>query len=132
LSPADEGVNSSCNKQFAEGEIVLPVHASATFVNSAAFAPLTAIVPMTRFPSPALPIVTSRDVEEVLTTTLPKLTVEGEVEIAGAASKEAVMALFAFKLTLQEPVPEHPSPDHPVKIIPESGVAVKITVAPVV
>lgn len=33
---------------------------------------------------------------------------------------------------MQEPVPEHPPPDHPLKVEPDAAVAVRVTVAPFV
>ena|ERR1035437_4347761 len=40
--------------------------------------------------------------------------------------KVAVTALFAFIVTVQEPVPAQ-APDHPVKVEPAAGVAVRVT-----
>jgi hypothetical protein len=42
----------------------------------------------------------------------------------------AVTAVAAFIVTTHVPVPEHPPPLHPVKLLPESGVAVRVTDVP--
>ena len=42
----------------------------------------------------------------------------------------AVKVVSSLIVTLQVPVPEHPPPDHPVKVEPEAGVAVRITKVP--
>ena len=41
--------------------------------------------------------------------------------------KVAVIVVAPFMVTLQVPVPEQAPPDHPVKIEPEAGVAVRVT-----
>lgn len=46
--------------------------------------------------------------------------------------KVAVTDLFESIVTVQEPVPEHPPPDHPSKIESDAAVAVRVTVVPVV
>lgn len=47
-------------------------------------------------------------------------------------AKVAVTVLSESIVTVQEPVPEHPPPDQPVKVEPDAGVAARITVAPLV
>ncbi len=45
-------------------------------------------------------------------------------------AKAAVTVVAAVKVTVQEPVPEHPPPLHPVKVEPVAGVAVRVTAVP--
>lgn len=47
-------------------------------------------------------------------------------------AKVAVTVLSESIVTVQEPVPEHPPPDQPVKVEPDAGVAARIAVAPLV
>jgi hypothetical protein len=42
----------------------------------------------------------------------------------------AVIAIFLFTVTMQSPVPEHPSPDHPLNLESPSSITVKLTVVP--
>ena len=49
---------------------------------------------------------------------------------AKVGSKVAVTVVAADIVTVQEPVPEHPPPLQPLKIDPESGVAVSVTAVP--
>ncbi len=49
------------------------------------------------------------------------------VVVVGTKSKFAVTVKFSFKVTMQESVPEQPSPVQPVKIEPEAAVAVSVT-----
>ena len=42
----------------------------------------------------------------------------------------AAIVVFALMLTVQVPVPEHPPPDHPVKVELEAGAAVRVTDVP--
>jgi hypothetical protein len=44
--------------------------------------------------------------------------------------KFAVIEVFAVTVTEQEPVPEHPPPDQPVKVEPVAGVALSVTDVP--
>ena len=53
-----------------------------------------------------------------------------EVEVFRA--KLAMTILAAFIATVQVPLPEHPSPLHPVNVAVADGVAVSVTVAPLV
>ena len=46
--------------------------------------------------------------------------------------KVAVTLCAAFIVTVQEPVPEHPPPVQPVKVEPPEGVAVSVTLVPLV
>ena len=48
----------------------------------------------------------------------------------GLALNVAVTEVAALKVTTQVLVPEHPPPDHPMKVEPEAAVAVRVTVAP--
>jgi hypothetical protein len=50
----------------------------------------------------------------------PELVAEFDVN-------DAVMDVSLFALTTHAPVPEHPPPDQPVKELPGSGVAVRVT-----
>ena len=49
-----------------------------------------------------------------------------------SASKLAVTVVLAIRVTTQVPVPEHPPPVQPVNVEPASGVAVSVTVVPLV
>jgi hypothetical protein len=53
------------------------------------------------------------------------------VNVDGARLNVAVTVVFAFNTTAQVPVPLHPPPDQPANTEPEIGVAVSVTVEPV-
>jgi hypothetical protein len=40
------------------------------------------------------------------------------------------MVVLLFRVMVQGPVPEHPPPDHPVKVDPDDGAAVNVTLVP--
>ena len=64
---------------------------------------------------------------EIVTEPLPLPVVETvRVQIL---MKVAVTNRFWFIVTVQVPVPEHPPPDQPANRLPESGAAVKVTLA---
>ena len=44
--------------------------------------------------------------------------------------KDAVTVTDAFNVTEQVPVPEHPPPLQPAKVLPAAGVAVNVTTVP--
>jgi len=50
--------------------------------------------------------------------------------VVGAAVKVAVIDFAASMVTTHVPVPEHPAPDHPPKLDPGSGFAVRVTWVP--
>lgn len=50
----------------------------------------------------------------------------------GKTANAAVTVLSESIVTAQDPVPEHPPPDHPLKVEPDAAVAVRVTVVPVV
>jgi hypothetical protein len=50
-------------------------------------------------------------------------------EGGGAHAKPAATVVFAFIVTVQDPVPKQP-PDHPVNVAPDTGVAVRVNCVP--
>jgi hypothetical protein len=56
-----------------------------------------------------------------------KVTVRVSLTITTAAAKVAVTLSLDATVTLQAPLPEHPPPLHPVKVLPPVGVAVSVT-----
>jgi hypothetical protein len=68
----------------------------------------------------------------VLVVTVPSpvpafVTVRGYVLLR---TKPATMFRAAVMVTVQAPVPVHPSPDQPVNVEPAAAVAVKVTCVP--
>ncbi len=59
---------------------------------------------------------------------LPPVPADG-VTVREFEVKFAVTVVAALSVTVQFPAPEHPPP-HPVKLLPEFGVAVRVTDAP--
>src|SRR3989442_12861520 len=52
------------------------------------------------------------------------------VRVLGCRSKLAVTVVVAVRVTVQEPVPEHPPPLQPVKVEPVAEAAVRGTAVP--
>ena len=68
----------------------------------------------------------------VLVTVPPPLPPFVTVSAKVGTSKVAVTAVAPEIVTVQAPAPEHPPPLQPLKIDPESGVAVSVTAVPLV
>jgi hypothetical protein len=94
---------------------------------------VTVIPETTRSKFPEFDRVNCAGAEVLPTGTFPSKAEAGEREIFGGApprSNVAVTFLWAFMVTVQVPVPEHPPPDQPVNTEPVTGQAVSVTTAP--
>lgn len=60
---------------------------------------------------------------------LPPVPADG-VTVSEFEAKVAVTFAAALNVIVQFPAPEHPPPLHPVKLLPEAGVAVRVTDVP--